>query len=65
MCGSGFTNHETDEFTDKNDCEDGVDSITQPLEPNNFVLQKLATKKTLKCFVGLVQEVRPVITPDF
>jgi hypothetical protein len=42
-----------------------VDSITQPLESNDFVLQKLATKKTVKCFVGLVQEMGPVKTPDF
>jgi hypothetical protein len=42
-----------------------VDSITQPLEPNDFLLQKLATKKTMKCFVGLVQAMRPVKIPDF
>jgi len=65
MCDSDFNKHETDEFTEENDCEDGVDSITQPLEPNDFVLQKSATKKTVQCFVGLVQEMRPVITPDF
>jgi len=65
MCDSDFTNHETNEFTEENDCEDGVESIAQPLEPNNFVLQKLATKKTVKCFVGLVQAMRPVKTPDF
>jgi hypothetical protein len=33
-----------------------VDCFTQPLEPNNFVLLHLATKKTVKYFVGLVQE---------
>jgi len=42
-----------------------VDSITQPFEPNDFLLQKLATKKRVKCFVGLVKEIRPVKTPDF
>jgi len=42
-----------------------VDSITQPLEPNDFLLQKLATMITVKCFVGIVEEMRPVITPDF
>jgi len=65
MCDPDFTNHETDKFTEENDRDGGVDSITQPLEPNDFVLQKWATKKTVKCFVGLVQEMRPVITPDF
>jgi hypothetical protein len=54
MCDPVFTNHETDEFTEENDHGDGVDSITQLLEPNDFVLQKLATKETVKCFVGLV-----------
>jgi hypothetical protein len=43
----------------------GVDSITQLLEPDDFVLQKLATKETVKCFVGLVQEMRPVINTTF
>jgi hypothetical protein len=41
MCDPDFTNHETDEFTEENDCDDDdVDNITQPLEPNDFVLQK-------------------------
>ena len=36
-----------------------VDCITQPLEPNDFVLLKLATEKTVKHFVGLIQEMEP------
>ena len=44
MCDSDFMTHKTDEFTDENDCKDDVDCMTQQLEPNNFVLVKLATK---------------------
>jgi hypothetical protein len=36
-----------------------VDYITQPLEPNNFVLPKSAKEKTVKYFVGLTQEMGP------
>jgi hypothetical protein len=50
-----FYPHETEEFTEEGDCEDGVDCIAQPLEPNGFVLLKLATKKIMKYFVGLIQ----------
>jgi len=55
---SDFTIHECDECTGKDDCEDDVDCLTQPLEPNDFVLLKLATKKTVKYFVGLIQEMK-------
>jgi hypothetical protein len=53
MSDSGFFTEETDEFTEENNME----CITQPLEPNNFVLRKLATKKTVKYVVGLIQEI--------
>ena len=36
-----------------------MDCLTQPLEPNDFVLLKLETKKTVKYFVGLIQEMKP------
>jgi hypothetical protein len=55
MSDSDFTQHETDEFTEEGDCEGGAGCITQPLEPNDFILLKLATKKTVKYFVGLIQ----------
>ena len=55
MSDSGVSTEETDEFTEGNDME----CITQSLEPNNFVLPKLATKKTVKCVVGMIQEIGP------
>jgi len=45
MCDSDFTTHKNDKFTEEDGCKDGVDCISQPLEPNDFVLLKLATKK--------------------
>jgi len=36
-----------------------MDCLTQPFEQNYFVLVKLATKNTVKYFVGLNQEVVP------
>jgi len=59
MSNSDLTTPETDEFTLEDDCEDGVDCITQPLEPNSFVLLKLATKKRVKHFVGVNHEMDP------
>jgi hypothetical protein len=38
MSDSNFTTYETEEFTEYNDFEDGVDCITQPLEPKDFVM---------------------------
>ena len=52
---SDLTPHENNEFTEEVNCEGGVDCIVRPLEPNDFVLLKLATKKTAKYFVGLIQ----------
>jgi hypothetical protein len=46
MSDSDFTTHETDEFVQEDGCKNGLDCITQPLEPNDFVVLKLATKKT-------------------
>ena len=45
MCDTDFTTHKNDKFTEEDDYRDGVDSISQPLEPNDFVLLKFATKK--------------------
>ena len=60
MSDSDLTTHETDEFTEEEeDCEDGVDCITQPLEPNSSVLLKLATKKRVKYFVGVNHKMEP------
>jgi len=56
---SDFTTHKTDKFTEEDGCKDGVDCTSQPLEPNDFVLLKLATKKKVKYFVGLIQELGP------
>lgn len=55
MSDSGFPTEETDEFTE----EDDMECITQPLEPNYFVLRKLSTKKTVKYVVGMIQEIGP------
>jgi hypothetical protein len=52
MSISDFTTHDCDKYTG----EDDVDCFTQPLETNDFVLPKLTTKKTMKYFVGLIQE---------
>lgn len=59
MSDSVIASHATNEFTKKDDCEDGVDCFTQPLEPNDFVLLNLATQMTVMCFVGLNHEMRP------
>jgi hypothetical protein len=55
MSDSDFTFHEIDEFEEEGNCEGGADCITPPLKRNDFVLRKLATKETLKYFVGLIQ----------
>jgi hypothetical protein len=36
-----------------------MDCLNQPIEPNNFVLVKFATKRTVKYFVRLIQELGP------
>jgi hypothetical protein len=59
MSDSDFTTHATDEFTEEVVCEECVACITQPLEPNDFVVLKLATKKTVKYFAGLIEEMEP------
>ena len=33
-----------------------MDCITYPIDPNDFVLVKFATKETAKYFVGMIQE---------
>jgi hypothetical protein len=38
MSDSDITTHQTGEFTEEGDCEADVDCITQPLEPNDFVV---------------------------
>ena len=50
MSDSDFTAHETDEFTEEDGCQNGVDYITQPLEPNDFVLLKLSKKESRAMF---------------
>lgn len=50
MSCSDFITHEIEEFTESDDCEDGVDCITQLLEPNDFVLLNSATNKSVKSF---------------
>jgi hypothetical protein len=52
VCDSDFTTHKTVKFTEEDGCKDGVDCTSQPLEPNDFVLLQLATKKTVKYFWG-------------
>ena len=59
MCESDFTAHQTDEFTEEDDCEDGVNCMTQPFEPNDFVLLESVTEKLMKYFVELIQEIEP------
>ena len=53
---SDFTPHETDEFSEEGNCENGADCTAQALEPNTFLLLKLSTKKTVKYFVELIKE---------
>jgi hypothetical protein len=38
MSDSDITTYETGEFTEEGDFGDDVDYITQPLEPNDFVV---------------------------
>jgi len=52
---SGFSAEETDKFTE----EDDMECITQPLEQNDFVLRKLATKKTVTYVVSMIQGIGP------
>jgi hypothetical protein len=59
MSDLDITSHETDKFTEEYDCENDVDCFTQPTDPNDCVLLNLAVKKTVKYFVGLIQEKRP------
>jgi hypothetical protein len=45
MTDSDRTTHQTDEFTEEDDCKDNVVCITQSLEPNDFVLLKVKKLK--------------------
>ena len=45
---SDLTTHDTVRFTEEDDCEDDVDCLNQPLEPDDFVLVKFAIKKTVR-----------------
>jgi hypothetical protein len=57
---SNFTIHdESDDFAEETGSEPEVGSLTQSLEPNDFVLVKFATKKTIKYFVGQMKEMGP------
>jgi hypothetical protein len=55
MSDSGVSTEEAHVFTEEGD----MDCITQPLEPNDFVLRKLTTKKTVKYVVCMIQEIGP------
>lgn len=55
---SDFTTQVTEEYTEEGYCEDDVDCITQPLEPNDCVLLRSATKVTLNYFVEMVHRMR-------
>jgi len=59
MSDSVIASHETGEFAKKDDCEDGADCFTQPLDPNDFVLLNLVTQITVMHFVVLIHEMRP------
>jgi len=48
---SDFITHETNRFAEEDDCEDDMDCLTQPLEPNYFILVKLVMN-TLKYLVS-------------
>ena len=48
MNDADFATLETDEFIGEDDFENGVDCITQPLEPSDLLVLKLATNKTVK-----------------
>jgi len=60
MSDADFTTHENDEFTEEVDWENGLGCIAQPLVSHDFVLIKFATKKTVKYFIGLIQETKPI-----
>jgi len=59
MSDLDITSHETDNFTEEDDCGNDVDCFTQPTDPNDCLLLNLAAKKTVKYFVGLTQEKGP------
>ena len=50
LSDSDFTTHETDEFIEEDVSEDGLACITYPLEPNDFVVLKLANKENSEIF---------------
>jgi len=52
MCDSDFSTHKTDKFKEEDGCKEGVDCTSQPFEPDDFVLLKLATKKNIEIFCG-------------
>ena len=56
MSDPDITSHETDKFTEEDDCGNDVDCFTRPTDPNDCVL---AAKKTVKYFFGLIQEKGP------
>jgi hypothetical protein len=45
MSDSDISSHETDKFTEKDDCRNNRDCFTQATDPNDFVLLNLAAKK--------------------
>ena len=56
MSDSDIASHETDEFTEEDDCEDNMDCFTQSIKPSDFLLLNSATRKTVKYSVQLIQQ---------
>jgi hypothetical protein len=51
--------HTNRQITEEDDCKDALDCLNQSNEPNDLVPVKFATNKTVKYFVGLIQELGP------
>jgi hypothetical protein len=57
---SNFIIHdESDDFAEETGSEPEVGTLTQSLEPNEFVLVRFATRKTIKYFVWQMREMGP------
>jgi len=53
---SDFSTHENGDFTEEVDWENDLDCATQPLVPQDFVLLKFSSKKTVNYFTDLIQD---------
>jgi hypothetical protein len=56
---SDFSTHENGEFAEEVDWENCLYCIAQSLPPQDLVILKFWTKKTVKCFTGLIQDMDP------